>query len=102
MPDRITLLNKANNGGRPAISLPRGSTNTNTVRSSAPQSNKNGFITTQGGYGSSTEQVMATGFQQSHMSAPVGTSGVLEAYHIGRTLGQGAYATVRLCLDKRD
>jgi len=26
----------------------------------------------------------------------------LESYHIGRVVGQGAYAAVRLCLDKRN
>lgn len=41
-------------------------------------------------------------FQTSHMSAPVGNGGHIENYQIGRTLGQGAYAIVRLCLDKRD
>ena len=82
---------------------PRNSSNVHTFRSSAPNSNKNVIIA---GYGSSTEnnqtQVMGQGLQMSHMSAPTNTSGQLEAYHIGRTLGQGAYATVRLCLDKRD
>ena len=39
---------------------------------------------------------------QSHMSAGPQTSGQLEAYHIGRVVGQGAYAAVRLCLDKRN
>ena len=38
----------------------------------------------------------------SHMSAGPNTSGQLEMYHIGRIIGQGAYAQVRLCLDKRD
>ena len=36
------------------------------------------------------------------MSAGPQTSGQLEAYHIGRVIGQGAYAAVRLCLDKRN
>ena len=39
---------------------------------------------------------------QSHMSAGPQTSGQLESYHIGRVIGQGAYAAVRLCLDKRN
>lgn len=47
-------------------------------------------------------QIIPAGFQMSHMSAPAGNSGQLENYHVSRTLGQGAYATVRLCLDKRD
>ena len=36
------------------------------------------------------------------MSAGPNTSGQLQAYHIGRVIGQGAYAQVRLCLDKRN
>jgi len=36
------------------------------------------------------------------MSAGPQTSGQLESYHIGRIIGQGAYAPVRLCLDKRN
>eukprot|EP00353_Schmidingerella_taraikaensis_P006910 CAMPEP_0185570822 /NCGR_PEP_ID=MMETSP0434-20130131/2987_1 /TAXON_ID=626734 ORGANISM="Favella taraikaensis, Strain Fe Narragansett Bay" /NCGR_SAMPLE_ID=MMETSP0434 /ASSEMBLY_ACC=CAM_ASM_000379 /LENGTH=293 /DNA_ID=CAMNT_0028186031 /DNA_START=1813 /DNA_END=2694 /DNA_ORIENTATION=- len=36
------------------------------------------------------------------MSAGPQTSGQLESYHIGRVIGQGAYAAVRLCLDKRN
>ena len=67
VPDRITVLNRANNGGRPTMSLPRNSATQNTVRSSAPQTNQYGF-------GDQT-QVMSAGFQQSHMSAPVGNSG---------------------------
>ena len=39
---------------------------------------------------------------KSHMSAGPQTSGQLESYHIGRVIGQGAYAAVRLCLDKRN
>ena len=55
IPDRITLLNRANNGGRPTMSLPRNSAAQNTVRSSAPQTNQYGF-------GDNT-QVMSFGFQ---------------------------------------
>lgn len=79
VPDRITLLNRANNGGRPTMSLPRNSAAQNTVRSSLPQANK--FVLTE------QTQVIPSGFQMSHMSAPVGNSGQLENYHVGRTLG---------------
>jgi hypothetical protein len=62
VPDRITLLNRANNGGRPEMVYPRNSSNVHTFRSSAPNSNKNVIIA---GYGSSTEnnqtQVMGQG-----------------------------------------
>ena len=90
IPNRISLLTRANNGGRP-ISLPRTVETVPTVRSSLPQT----LLTEQ-------PVMSATGFHTSHMSAPIGNHGLLENYHIGRTLGQGAYATVRLCLDKRN
>ena len=45
----------------------------------------------------------SSSLQQSHMSAGAqGTGGLLDSYQIGKSIGQGAYAQVRLCLDKRD
>ena len=54
--------------------------------------------------GQKTNNLFSTQAQihQSHMSAGPQTNGQLESYHIGRVIGQGAYAPVRLCLDKRN
>jgi len=99
-PDRIQTLNRANNGGRPTIqgsSHPRALTGTRqSMPSNRTTTYSNGF------HNVAPSNIMGAQIHVSHMSAGPQTSGQLETYHIGRVVGQGAYAAVRLCLDKRN
>lgn len=77
--DRIGLLNRANNGGRPPTSV---------------------RPTTTGGPRSATINFYnnSRGPQREDKNAP----NFLDNYQIGKVVGQGAYAQVRLCMDKRN